>query len=218
MSDQIKGIYGSAGNPAAQSATKNRNEGIGKNEFLQLLVTQLKYQDPLEPMQNEDFAVNLAQFSQLEQLVSINERMSALDSSAGNFHSLAGYLGHEVTLNTNLVKVNNGDGGILKFELTAAANSLAIELLNSDGTVKEKIELGQMDSGKHSVKLDNLETKNGEFGFRIVAQADNGSTIETAGKVAGIVSGFVPGPDAALIVGGQHISLLDVIEVNMANG
>lgn len=51
---------------------------IGKEGFLKLLITQLQNQDPLEPMSNEDFAAQLAQFSSLEQMQNLNENFGQL--------------------------------------------------------------------------------------------------------------------------------------------
>ncbi len=51
------------------------NAPLDKNAFMQLLVTQLQNQDPLEPVQNEDFVAQLANFSSLEQLESLNDNV-----------------------------------------------------------------------------------------------------------------------------------------------
>lgn len=53
---------------------------IGKTEFLRLLVAQLQHQDPLSPLKNEEFIAQLATFSSLEQLISINDGVSRLAS------------------------------------------------------------------------------------------------------------------------------------------
>jgi flagellar basal-body rod modification protein FlgD len=70
--------------PSPQT-TANSNSAplqeIGKTEFLKLLVTQLQNQDPMDPIKNEDFIAQLATFSSLEQLISINKAVTAL---AGN--------------------------------------------------------------------------------------------------------------------------------------
>ena len=61
--------------PTSPSSTiPGRNDELGKDEFLQLLVTQLRYQDPLNPMDSTAFASQLAEFSGLEQLIKLNER------------------------------------------------------------------------------------------------------------------------------------------------
>jgi len=60
--------------PGNQTDLKN----VGKEEFLKLLVAQLRHQDPLSPLRNEEFVAQLATFSSLEQLISINEAVQQL--------------------------------------------------------------------------------------------------------------------------------------------
>jgi flagellar basal-body rod modification protein FlgD len=54
---------------------------VNESEFLNLLVTQLKHQDPLNPADNQAFLAQLAQFSSLEQLMSINQTLSNISDS-----------------------------------------------------------------------------------------------------------------------------------------
>jgi flagellar basal-body rod modification protein FlgD len=65
-----------AGNTAASSTASSAQ--VSKSEFLQLLVTQLKNQDPMNPINNEQFLTQLATFSSLEQLISINAAVTEL--------------------------------------------------------------------------------------------------------------------------------------------
>jgi flagellar basal-body rod modification protein FlgD len=73
------------------SATQNQSSGqsqdksindIGESDFLKLLVAQLQNQDPLSPIQNEEFVTQLATFSSLEQLISINKAVTKLADPA----------------------------------------------------------------------------------------------------------------------------------------
>jgi len=56
---------------------------LGKNAFLKMLITQLKNQDPLNPMQGDQMASQLAQFSSLEQLTSLNQTLSGEKDAQG---------------------------------------------------------------------------------------------------------------------------------------
>jgi flagellar basal-body rod modification protein FlgD len=58
-------------------------QGVGKDEFLKLLVAQLKNQDPMNPLDNDQFITQLATFSSLEQLISINEAVTELAANSG---------------------------------------------------------------------------------------------------------------------------------------
>jgi flagellar hook assembly protein FlgD len=65
------------------SKTQNIDSGLGQNAFLQLLVTQLQHQDPLQPQDDTQFLAQLAQFTSLEQLTNINTSLQQLVTLAG---------------------------------------------------------------------------------------------------------------------------------------
>ena len=58
--------------PSTYSAEKKNTTALGKDEFLGLLVTQMQYQDPLEPTNDTEFIAQMAQFSSLEQMQNLN--------------------------------------------------------------------------------------------------------------------------------------------------
>jgi flagellar basal-body rod modification protein FlgD len=197
---------------ANTTAKKKKNDEIGKNEFLNLLVTQLKNQDPLDPMKSEEFAVNLAQFSQLEQLVSINDKIGA--SAGTDVASMAGYLGQEVYVESDKIEVESGKGGLLKFDLRGDAD-VEIEILKADGTVAQRVQVGSLSGGQQTVNLADLTVSNGEYGYRIVAQGASGPAYNPAAQVGGVVTGFVPGPTPRLMLGNREVAPADIVEVRV---
>lgn len=197
----------------AKSSSKGTGvDNIGKDEFLTMLVTQLKNQDPMDPMKSEDFAVNLAQFSSLEQLISIKEALQG--GKQGDVASLAGLLGQEVTVNSDTVQVSNNDGGRVRFYLQSQATDVKIELLNIDGSVQETVNVGALEAGRHSISLSNLTTGTGEFQVRVTAQGLSGDASNPQAFAAGIVTGFVPGSDPTLLLGDREVKPDEIVEVN----
>lgn len=67
--------------PSQPRALPTNSSGMGRDEFLKLLVAQLKNQDPLNPMDGKDMAAQLAQFSSVEQLIEISDSMSAAQAA-----------------------------------------------------------------------------------------------------------------------------------------
>lgn len=62
------------------STTQKNADALGRNAFLNLLVTQLQHQDPTQPQADGEFLAQLAQFSQLEQLQQMNQKLAALEA------------------------------------------------------------------------------------------------------------------------------------------
>ncbi|NLP37833.1 MAG: flagellar hook capping protein [Firmicutes bacterium] len=87
-------------NTTAESKRKTgAMQELGKDAFLQLLVTQLRYQDPLNPQDNGAFIAQMAQFSALEQMQNLNESMNQLLKLQSDARLKApGYLGLQVTV------------------------------------------------------------------------------------------------------------------------
>ena len=83
--DISKVITDNRSTPSTATPTSDGPKAMGQDDFLKLLVTQLQHQDPLNPIENEDFIAQTAQFTQLEQLsklVSLMERSVALQETA----------------------------------------------------------------------------------------------------------------------------------------
>ena len=82
---------------AGKSAARGVNRELGKDAFLQLLVAQLKYQDPMKPMDDTSFIAQMAQFSSLEQMQNLNKTMEA-QQRFGALTSASALIGKEVSL------------------------------------------------------------------------------------------------------------------------
>lgn len=79
MSDyDVSSIVSSLNSSSTSSTTSSTDDSdtLGQEAFLELLVTQLQYQDPLDPMDGTEYVAQLAQFSTVEQLTNLNDYMS----------------------------------------------------------------------------------------------------------------------------------------------
>ncbi len=197
------------------SPTQAKQQSTGevtKNEFMTLLVAQLQNQDPLNPMQNEEFAVQLAQFTQLEELIKIRE---ASESESSNFTSLATYLGHDITLNSSAVEVSNGEAGQISFDLEQDATNVVAEFLNQDGNVVDSVELGPFSKGNHKHELSGLSIPGGSYEVRLQAQSAYAGPFQPEVYASGTVSGFVPGDEPILLVGDREVSPSEIKDVRL---
>jgi flagellar basal-body rod modification protein FlgD len=216
MVSDIKKLGRALDTELTSSSSANRgkrkvNGEMGQQEFLSLLVTQLQNQDPLDPMKNEEFAVDLAQFSQLEQLVSINDKLGGADTASA---SMAGFLGQQVTLVGNTLNIQGGKSPDILLDLPSEATNVSLDLLDSKGDVVQTFPLGAMQAGSQIVSSQGLTVPDGEYKFVVQAQSPQGGKFSPAASIGGIVSGFIPGPEPKLIVGGQEVSLSEVARVD----
>ena len=91
----VEGITSSTSADLQDAVPMDSN--LGKEEFLKLLVTQLEYQDPLDPMDNTQFVAQLAQFSSLEQMQNLNTSFEKMISTQG-LAQLSGLVGMKAVL------------------------------------------------------------------------------------------------------------------------
>ena len=82
MENNLEGILSNNQLSAKASAAKSQ-EALGKDDFLKLMMLQMKHQDPLNPMDNQAMLSQMAQFSSLEQMSNLNSNLSKKDAVAG---------------------------------------------------------------------------------------------------------------------------------------
>jgi flagellar basal-body rod modification protein FlgD len=91
---------GASGAAAAAQASTAQTSSIGQEDFLKILLTQLNYQDPLKPLDNQEFLAQMAQFSSLEQTRQLNDRIDTLLTIQSTTQSI-GLLGKTVDVTTS---------------------------------------------------------------------------------------------------------------------
>lgn len=199
-------------NAGAKTTEKTNKNELGKDAFIKMLVEQLKNQDPTEPIKNEDLAVNLAQFSQVEQLVDINKKLDGggLSDSA----SLAAFLGREVSVDGSDITVAGGKSGSVSFDLPLSTSETKLQVLNSSGSVVKELDLGARANGKQQIDLSNLGVADGTYSLQVNAVSVAGENFSPALSTGGVVTGFIPGSDPSLLIGDKEVKVADIKVVN----
>ncbi len=178
------------------------------DNFLQLLTTQLRYQDPLEPLKSAEFVGQLVQFSQVEQAISTNKNLERLLSlQQGNLISVGlGYIGKTVEADGNAAPLT---GGKAEFSYTLQANATAttIAIANAEGKVVFS-STGKTGAGRHSFVWDGLdnngdEVPEGAYRFLAGALDENGKQIGTSTTATARVTGIENGENGLLLLFGN---------------
>jgi flagellar basal-body rod modification protein FlgD len=123
----------------ASSASANlQANGLGMQDFMKILLTQLTFQDPLKPMDNQQFIAQMAQFSALQQTEALNDKIDQLISTQASLQAV-GLIGKTVTVGTANGKVS-GTVSSLSF----AGASPQLTLTTQAGTALSGITLSQI--------------------------------------------------------------------------
>ena len=111
---------------------------LGLQDFVRVLTTQLTYQDPLKPMDNQEFMAQVAQFTALEQSQQLNDRLQQLIENQAALQSV-GLIGRSVEFST---AAGRSIGTVTALALQGEAPLLTVSL--SGGTVVNDVALGQV--------------------------------------------------------------------------
>lgn len=217
--DQTSVVGGTPGVAGGRSAAALRED------FLRLLVTQMRFQDPLNPLDGADFTAQLAQFSGLEQLQNISGQLQdsvdadMLLARTINNTLAATLLGKEITAVDNRLTYAGEDVPV-RFRLGADARDVSVEILTESGDRLRTITLPTASAGDGLVIWDGRDNLGnrvpvGDYRVRIQALAADGAAgIEVQPVVVGRVEGvrFIGG-NPVLLVDGREILFGSVLEI-----
>jgi flagellar basal-body rod modification protein FlgD len=158
-------------------------QALGKDAFLQLLVTQLKNQNPLDPQDNSEFVAQLAQFSSLEGITTLNDTVSGLASSYSSSQALqaSSLVGRSVIAQTDKAVVDTSKSLNGTVVVPSSVSGVSIKINNADGKTIRTLELGSQSAGNSSFIWDGKDDAGvvapaGTYTFGATTTIDSTST------------------------------------------
>jgi len=198
---------------------------MGKDDFLKLLVAKLSNQDPMNPVQDEDFAAQLAQFSSLEQLSNMNQNLTQdiqwnylLSQTISNTMATS-LIGRTVRADSSQVYLDTNGSADLTVNLDRPASELTITICDADGQTVRTITAKGLDKGDRVFNWDGTDDSgtqvaSGVYTVKLSAKDGNGNTFTPSSIMEGKVSKVAYQDGIALLnINGQNIPLASVLEV-----
>jgi len=190
---------------------KSKNS-MGKDDFMKLLMTQLRHQDPLNPMDGQQFAAQLAQFSQLEQLTNIGTGIQNLRTGMSDGSKLQALemIGKKVTAAGNETEMRPGGNSILSYTPKADVTPVKATIYDAGGKLVRELDIvrkpGSADEGQvawDGKDQDGKQLPAGHYSYRIVGVGQNGQGQELNSQLEGKVVGVdVDGKTPTVVVEG----------------
>jgi len=213
---------------AATAGTQNapQRQLIADNfdTFLKLLTTQLRNQNPLEPLDTNQFTQQLVEFSAVEQAVRSNDLLGKLvAANAANASSTAiGYIGKVVEAAGALTTLKSGNAN-WTYSLNQDSPEATVTIRNASGAIVFS-ELTQLDAGTDTYSWDGRTSSGGiapegTYSISIDAKNQDGGNISVSTSVTGEVTGVeFDGAEPVLLVGNARVNLSSVKSVVAAQG
>lgn len=215
-------------NNSQNKKVRNVNNKMGKDAFMKLLLTQLKNQDPMSPLESHDMAAQLAQFSSLEKLDGISTGIGKLSQSTtkNTSYDSLNLIGKIISGDSSkILRDVSGESHEINFSVDKPVKTVKIEVINQVGETVFSEELGNIDKGKHSVNWNGIgptgvDAPVGDYAVVVAAVNSDGKTVPVNTQFTGQVTGVnfsAKGP--ILLVGKRQIPLNEVkkIELPKAN-
>ena len=216
--------------PTTDNLSNAFQNNLGKEEFLQLLVVQLQNQDPLSPMESQEFAAQLAQFSSVEQLTSIDNNIKEgintdfILSQTINNTLATSLIGKEITAMGNQVELTDGEPVDIFFDLADFSEQVTLTISDAAGNVVRTIEANGLSEGIRSLSWDGLDGDGtalpaGTYTFQVSATGKDGAEVTANELIRGLAGALhFENGQAMLKVGQLKISFGDVMEISTGSG
>ncbi len=191
----VTAIQQTSPNPA--STVKGPNQALGQDQFLALLIAQLKNQDPLNPVDNGEFIAQLAQFSQLEQTQKMTTALNTFieRQDISNNNGLVSLIGHPVSALGSSFSLTSDSPAPLSYVLAGDAANVTVQVLNAAGLPIRTLSMPGQTAGPQTVRWDGKDTTGnpqppGPYSFTVSATDRNGGAVTSTTLAKGVVTGL----------------------------
>jgi len=208
------------------SAPSSEKDIMGRDDFLRVLITQLRHQDPIEPMGQEEMIAQLTQFNILDEVRSLNTTLAqgiaqeqdnvsllvALQQALLNSQSV-GLIGREITAYHDRLRVGEGEAPTYTLEAPAGAANVTVTILDANGATARVEQLGPR-NGAIEYRPDTGGLSAGSYRIEVEALMTDGTTQTLTPRLQGTVTGvrFLE-TGTVLEVDGQQVFLSEVTAI-----
>lgn len=192
----VSSITGSSSGISLTNAT-NAETKLGEDfgDFLTLLTTQLKHQDPTSPLESNEFTQQIVSFSNVEQSIATNKNLEQLIqlSQGSQINNAVSYIGKQVTADNSYADLINGSA-TFHYNLPENAARTSIVIRDAQGQSVFTTD-GERDAGEHSYTWDGLDDNRNPlpsgqtYQIEVAAFDNNGRELATDLTTTGVVTG-----------------------------
>jgi len=220
------GLFAQLGLRSASSSangSSGSNSTIGQDTFFKLMVTELTNQDPTKPVDSKNFLTQIAQFSQVAGIQSLQKSFTTLAGAMSNNQALqaAGLVGHHVLVPSNQATLDSTNGLNGTVDLQSPAQQVTVGIYGASGQLVRKIELGPQAAGKvgfnwNGISMDGQQMPPGSYTIRATAQGNGqaqAATVLVNAAISSITLGRNGGPVTLGLQGGGSVDLSQVREI-----
>ncbi|SEQ36350.1 flagellar basal-body rod modification protein FlgD [Pseudomonas sp. NFACC02] len=222
-SDYLKSLQTVTSGKAGDSATGAST--LGKDSFLQLLVTQMQNQNPLDPQDNSEFVAQLAQFSSLETMQNLSSSVDAIGGMYQSSQALqaSSLVGRSVIVDSGSTNVDTSKGMTGQVILPSTSTVTSVNVYDSNGTIVRTIDLGEQKAGTASFTWDGKDDAGqalatGNYSFKASGSLDGTNTgLKTylPATVTSVTMGSAGSAMTLNLANGENIALSKVQQIGI---
>lgn len=215
--DPVNGVPFKSGDGSSITGRQSLAETF--DTFLTLLTTQLRHQDPLNPMETNEFTSQLVEFTGVEQAISTNKKLDELIGLQNDMqlNDAVGYIGRQVGADGLILMLQDGEARIT-YDLGANAAETNVLIIDEEGNTVRTLE-GDTGVGHHEIVWDGLDDdgeplEEGLYGFLVTAVDADDKPVPLAQGTVGTVTGVKLVDDVVTLeIGELEIALSDVLTI-----
>ena len=195
---------------------KDQHNKMDKDGFLKLLSHQMQNQDPFKPMDQKQFATDLAQFSQLEQMTQMNKNIAGMGDNAPMESKFFGasFIGKKVTTKGTSVEYAGDQSRVtLPYSLPEDAETVTINILDSSNVLVAQVEKTNLSKGSHNFTWDGIAPVKDTYKYSVRATDETGADFRGQTNAIGLVTGvsFHNGEVILEVDGSKKVFLRDAL-------
>lgn len=195
------------------SPTASSVKSLGKDDFLQMLIAQMKSQDPSASTGGTDFSTQLAQYSQIEPLSNMTPEIQnqSLSMNTSAQTQAVAMIGKTVTVEGGNTLTTSGGPVDVGYSLAKDAAQVEIDIRDQSGNLVKAIDASDQSAGGNQVTWDASTVPDGTYTYAVAAKDSEGNSVDATTLSSGTVSAVqFKNNQIYAIVNDQEVSLSSI--------